>query len=178
MVMSGWRIYDASPIFEGFAFWRVFTLGAGLANALQWHFAAMWLLFGNGLFYLAYNFYTGRFGRKFLPLSPRELLGDVFNTLRLKLAHEDLSHYNAIQKLAYLGVMAALVIVIMSGLVVWKSAQFPTLRMLMGDYDNARIIHFAAMSAIVLFSAVHVLMVLVVPQTLKTMTGLGAKGVE
>ena len=49
MMLSGWRIYDASPIFHGFTFPPDITLGGWLGGALQWHFAAMWLLVFNGL---------------------------------------------------------------------------------------------------------------------------------
>ena len=54
MVVSGWRIYNASPLFD-FKFPTYLTLGGWLAGALQWHFAAMWLLAVNGLVYLAYG---------------------------------------------------------------------------------------------------------------------------
>ena len=54
MVLSGWRIYNASPLFD-FKFPAAWTLGGWLAGALQWHFAAMWLLAVNGLVYVAYG---------------------------------------------------------------------------------------------------------------------------
>ena len=52
MIMSGWQIYNASPLF-GFTFSKSITLGGWLGGALLWHFAAMWLLMVNGLVYLA-----------------------------------------------------------------------------------------------------------------------------
>jgi thiosulfate reductase cytochrome b subunit len=168
LVMSGWRIYNAAPIFD-FKFPRDITLGGWLGGALQWHFAAMWLLFLNGLFYLVMNIVTGRFKRKYLPLSPRQLWADIIATLRLRLSHSDLTHYNMVQKCAYLGVIAALIIMVLSGLVIWKPVQFPFLRTIMGDYEIARIIHFIGMSAIVFFSIIHVIMVMLVPRTLKGM---------
>ena len=51
MIMSGWQIYNASPLFD-FTFSKSITLGGWLAGALLWHFAAMWLLMVNGLVYL------------------------------------------------------------------------------------------------------------------------------
>ncbi|MDN4016134.1 cytochrome b/b6 domain-containing protein [Zwartia panacis] len=169
MIMSGLKIYNASPIFD-FLFPRELTVGGWLGGALLWHFAFMWLLVVNGLIYLTLNFYTGRAWKKFFPISPKELIKDVLDTLKGKLAHEDLSKYNTIQKLAYLSVILDIVILIASGLAIWKSVQFPILRDLMGGFDNARVVHFAAMSFAVFFILVHLLMVALVPRTLLIMT--------
>ncbi|MDF3836136.1 cytochrome b/b6 domain-containing protein [Cupriavidus basilensis] len=168
MVLSGWRIYDASPLF-GLRFPSAITLGGWLGGALQWHFAAMWLLVANGLFYLLMNALTGRFRRRFLPLSVPAALRDVAAALRGRLAHPDLSEYNAAQKAMYLGVVLVIVLTVLSGLAIWKSVQFPLLRDLMGGYDAARWVHFLCMSAIVLFTVVHVAMVALVPRTLLIM---------
>ncbi len=165
MVLSGWRIYNASPIFS-FSIPSSITLGGWLGGALLWHFAAMWVLFVNGLIYLAINLFSGRLKNKFFPLSPRELLSDFIAALKGKLAHDNLAKYNAVQKLAYLFAIIDIALLIVSGLVIWKPVQFPLLRELMGDYDNARIVHFVAMAALVAFTAVHVVMVALVPRTL------------
>jgi thiosulfate reductase cytochrome b subunit len=168
LVLSGWRIYDASPIFA-FRFPKEITLGGWLGGALLWHFAAMWLLAANGLVYLALNFATGRWRARFLPLTPRQVVADLSAALKGRLGHEDLSHYNAVQKAAYLGAVALLVLVVLSGLAVWKSVQLPLLRELMGGFDNARVVHFIAMAGLVLFFIVHVAMVALVPRTLRLM---------
>ena len=168
MVASGWRIYNASPLF-GFAFPEAITLGGWLAGALQWHFAAMWLLAANGLAYLALNLATGRLFRRFLPLSPRGVLRDMAAALRGRLAHDDPRRYNQVQRLAYLFAMLDVALLVVSGLVLWKSVQFDMLRELMGGYEAARRVHFAAMAALVGFVAVHLVMVALVPRTLRTM---------
>lgn len=168
MILSGWRIYNASPIFP-FVFPKEWTLGGWLGGALQWHFAAMWLLAVNGLAYLFLNLLTGRAQRKFFPLHPTEVLHDFLQALKGKLQHASLDHYNAMQKLAYLSVIADLVLIVISGLAVWKSVQLPLLRDLMGGFDNARIVHFFAMSFLVLFIVVHIVMVALVPRTLLAM---------
>ena len=165
MLFSGWRIYNASPLFD-FTFPASLTLGGWLGGALQWHFAMMWVLGINAVVYLTLGITTGRFRRKFLPLSPRELIGDLRQALRGKLQHADLSHYNAVQKLAYLGVILLGIGLVLSGLVLWKSVQFPLLRDLLGGYETARYIHFFWMSAMALFVVIHLLMVLLVPRTL------------
>ncbi|HEY2608331.1 cytochrome b/b6 domain-containing protein [Paraburkholderia sp. RL18-103-BIB-C] len=169
MMLSGWRIYDASPIFPAFRFAPAITLGGWLGGALQWHFAAMWLLVFNGLLYLALNLASGRFVRKFLPLSPRAVLRDFIAALTGKLSHADLREYNAVQKFAYLFAIFDLIVLVLSGLAIWKSVQFPLLRELMGGYDNARVVHFAAMSLLAAFLAVHLAMVALVPRSLLAM---------
>ncbi|RQT38859.1 DUF4405 domain-containing protein [Burkholderia cepacia] len=169
MVLSGWRIYDASPIYPPFVFPHGITLGGWLGGALQWHFAAMWLLVGNGLFYLAMSIATGRLARKMLPVTPASIWRDVRAALGGRLSHDDLSVYNAVQRAAYLTAIVDLVVLVLSGLTIWKSVQFPLLRELFGGYDNARVVHFWAMSLLVAFVVVHVAMALLVPRSLLAM---------
>lgn len=168
MIASGWRIYNASPLF-GFKFPSDWTLGGWLAGALQWHFAAMWLLAANGLVYVTYGVVSGHFRRKLLPVTPAAAWRDVAAALRGKLAHGDLRVYNAAQRSAYLGAIAIGIILVLSGLVLWKPVQFYSLGLLMGDYEGARYVHFFAMAALVLFVIVHVVMAVLVPRTLPTM---------
>lgn len=169
MMLSGWRIYDASPVFHGFRIPTGITLGGWLGGALQWHFAAMWLLFFNALFYLAMNLVTGRLKSKFFPLSPRAILHDLGEALKGHLSHADPSRYNAVQKFAYLFVMLDIAVLILSGIAIWKSVQFPLLRDLMGGYDRARVVHFCAMALLAGFIVVHLTMVALVPRSLLTM---------
>jgi len=168
MITSGWQIYNASPLFP-FDFPSSITLGGWLAGALQWHFAGMWLFVLNGLVYLVYGIASGHFRRKLLPISPRAVLHDVGEALRGRLAHEDLSVYNAAQRAAYLALIIALVVMVASGLAIWKPVQFQSLAALMGDYEGARYIHFFAMAAIAGIVLVHVAMVMLVPRTFPTM---------
>ncbi|BCQ26793.1 cytochrome b/b6 domain-containing protein [Caballeronia sp. NK8] len=169
MMFSGWRIYDASPVFRQIVIPPSITLGGWLGGALQWHFAAMWLLVFNGIVYVALNVASGRFASKFFPLSPRAVLRDFIAALSGKLSHADLRQYNAVQKLAYLAIVVDLFVLVLSGLAIWKSVQFPLLRELMGGYDNARIVHFCAMAVMAAFVVVHVAMVALVPRSLLTM---------
>lgn len=168
MIGSGWQIYDASPLF-GFTFPRQFALGQWLGGALLWHFAAMWVLVVNGLVYLTLGFATGRFRRKLLPIYPRDVFADAKAALTFKLAHDDLSKYNAVQKALYAGVILCGVIIVLSGISIWKPVQFQELTALFGGYDTARYVHFAAMAAIVAFLVVHVALALLVPKSLRAM---------
>ncbi len=89
--------------------------------------------------------------------------------MRGKLGHADLSHYNQVQRFAYLFVVLDIALLVMSGLVLWKSVQFALLRELLGGYEAARHVHFIAMALLVAFVAVHLLMVALVPKTLLAM---------
>ena len=168
MILSGWQIYNAAPIFP-FSFPAWMTLGGWLGGALQWHFAAMWLLMANGLAYLAYGVLSGRIRTRFFPISPAEVLRDLREALKGKLAHDDLAHYNGVQKLFYVGVIAALIAVVFSGLAIWKPVQLWWLTALFGGFQGARLVHFLAMAAIVGFLLVHVVMALLVPKTIRAM---------
>jgi thiosulfate reductase cytochrome b subunit len=168
MIGSGWQIYNASPLF-GFVFPRSITLGGWLAGALLWHFAAMWVLVVNGLVYVTLGILTGRFRRKLLPVRPREVMADFLAALTGRLSHKDLSAYNAVQKLLYLGVLLAGLVIVLSGLSIWKPVQFQELTTLFGGYDTARYVHFAAMTAIVAFLFVHVMLAILVPKSLRAM---------
>jgi thiosulfate reductase cytochrome b subunit len=168
MIGSGWEIYNASPLFP-FVFPRGITLGGWLAGALLWHFAAMWLLAVNGLVYLVLGVLTGRFRRKLVPIRPGEVLSDAKAALTGRLKHDDLSVYNAVQKLLYLGVILAGIVIVLSGLAIWKPVQLQELTALFGGYDAARYVHFFAMATIVGFLIVHVIMALLVPKSLRAM---------
>ncbi|WP_425495119.1 cytochrome b/b6 domain-containing protein [Pandoraea aquatica] len=168
MVMSGWRIYNASPIF-GFRFPNEITLGGWLGGAIQWHFAAMWLLAANGLIYLLANLASGRFSRRFFPLTPLGVVRDLFAALRGRLAHDDPRHYNQVQRAAYLFAVLDLVLLVASGLAIWKPVQLGWLLVLFGSFQGARLVHFIAMSGLVAFIVIHVAMVALVPRTLRTM---------
>ena len=168
MIGSGWQIYNASPLFS-FTFPGSITLGGWLAGAIQWHFAAMWVLVINGLIYVAYGFLSGRFRRKLLPITPGAVIADATAALRGKLVHDDLSVYNAVQRLLYVGILVVGVVIVASGLAIWKPVQLQWLTALFGGYDAARYVHFFAMAAIVGFVVIHVIMAVLVPKSLRAM---------
>ena len=164
MLMSGWRIYNASPLFS-FRFPNAVTLGGWLGGALQWHFAAMWLLVINLMVYFIIGAAAGHFRKSFFPVSPASVLRDLGKALKGRLPHE-VGRYNAVQKFSYIGVILAIVLTIASGLCVWKPVQLQGLTALMGGYEGARLVHFAGMMAIAAFIVVHLSLVILVPSTL------------
>jgi thiosulfate reductase cytochrome b subunit len=169
MIGSGWKIYNDDAIFSFLRFPDSIVIGKWAQYGLQWHFFGMWIFVLNGIAYLCYGIATGRFRRKLFPISVRELLTTVAEALRFRLRHEDLTHYNAVQKVLYLGVMLAGVLIVISGLALWKPVQFSALANLFGNFQTIRVVHFFCMSAIVAFIAVHVTLALLVPQSLVAM---------
>lgn len=181
LIGSGWAIYNAQPVLPAIRFPESLTMGGdpeiafrlngdgGFGGALQWHFAAMWLLVLNGLAYLGYGIATGRFRQKFFPIRPREVVEEIARALRFDLSHADITLYNAVQKLLYVGVILVIVLQVAAGLVLWKPVQFSNLTWLMGGFQGVRMVHFLGMAAIVGFLCVHVLLALIVPRTIVAM---------
>jgi thiosulfate reductase cytochrome b subunit len=169
MIMSGWKIYNDEVIFGFLHFPDAITLGVWAQHALQWHFLGMWILMLNGLIYLGYGLFSGRFRRMLLPISPRSIIHDVVAALTFKLDHADISKYNAVQKAMYIGVIAVIIVQVVSGLAIWKPVQFDYLVWLFYDFQGARLAHFIGMALIVGFMIVHVALALLVPKTILAM---------
>lgn len=175
MITSGWGIYDDDVVIRGFHFSSFWRLGDWAAWSLNWHFAGMWFLVINGLFYLGYGFTTGRFREKLLPIRPAEIVQTVVDTLHLKIAHEDITVYNAVQKLLYIIVIFAGIAQVVTGIAIWKPVQFSGLVSMLGGFQAARVLHFAGMTVIVGFLIVHVALAILVPKTLWAMVTGGPK---
>jgi len=180
LIGSGWRIYNQEPLFEFLSFPVWLTLGGdyagaervhndfGLAGALLWHFAAMWLLFFSVAVYTVYGFVSGHFRKKFTPIWPHQVLADIKDFLSGKLSH-DLGTRNAVQKLLYGFAVLSMILMLWSGLVLWKPVQFEELGFLLGEYEGARYVHFFGMAGIVGFIIVHLGLTLLVPKVLPPM---------
>lgn len=175
MITSGWGIYDDDVIIRGLHFSGSLRLGDWAAPSLNWHFAGMWLLTINGLAYVTYGFVTGRLRERLLPIRVIDVIHTVRDTLHFKIAHEDLTTYNAVQKLLYIVAILAGASQVVTGLAIWKPVKFSGLVSLLGGFQSARIIHFAGMAVIVGFVLVHVLLALLVPKTLWAMLSGGPR---
>jgi thiosulfate reductase cytochrome b subunit len=169
MIGSGWRIYNDDVLFGWLHFPDFLVIGKWAQYGLQWHFFGMWIFVLNGLAYLTYGTVTGRFRRKLFPISLREILTTVGAALRFRLSHDDLTHYNAVQKILYLGIILVGIVIVISGLSLWKPVQFSELAGLFGSFQTIRLVHFLCMAAIVGFLLVHVTLALLVPQSLVAM---------
>jgi thiosulfate reductase cytochrome b subunit len=169
MIGSGWKIYNDEVLFGWLHFPDWMVIGVWAQHALQWHFFAMWILMINGLCYLIYGLASGRFRRKLLPIRPSAVIADIRAALRFRLAHDDIRHYNAVQKSLYAGIILVIILQVVSGLFIWKPIQFSELQILFGTFQTGRLVHFFGMSAIVAFLLVHVLLALIVPKTIGAM---------
>jgi thiosulfate reductase cytochrome b subunit len=173
MIGSGWKIYNDDVLFSFLRFPDAIVIGKWAQYGLQWHFFGMWIFVLNGIAYLSYGILTGRFRQKLFPISVREVLVTVGEALRFRLRHDDLTHYNAVQKVLYLGVMLVGILIVISGLSLWKPVQFSELASLFGNFQNIRLVHFFCMAAIVVFIVVHVTLAVLVPQSLVAMVSGG-----
>ena len=169
MIGSGWKIYNDDILFSFLRFPDAIVIGKWAQYGLQWHFFGMWIFVLNGIAYLSYGIISGRFWQKLFPISPREVFVTIGEALRFRLRHDDLTHYNAVQKVLYLGVMAVGVLIVISGLLLWKPVQFSELANLFGSFQTIRLVHFLCMTAIVAFIVVHVTLALLVPRSLLAM---------
>jgi thiosulfate reductase cytochrome b subunit len=169
LIFSGWKIYDDAVILGWLHFPDWITLGGHPETALQWHFLFMWPFVINAIIYIAYGLISGRFMRKLLPIRIGDILATIRETLSFKLSHDDIRHYNGVQRLLYVGVIVIIIFQIWTGLVMWKPVQFAELLTPFGTFQNARIVHFIGMALLTGFLCVHVLLAVLVPKTIVAM---------
>jgi thiosulfate reductase cytochrome b subunit len=169
MIGSGWKIYNDDVILGWLHFPDAIVIGKWAQYGLQWHFFGMWIFVLNGTAYLIYGIVTGRFRQKLFPITFGELLATIDDALHFRLAHDDLTVYNAVQKILYLGVILVGILIVITGLCLWKPVQFSELASLFYNFQTIRVIHFLCMAVIVGFIVVHVSLALLVPQTLVAM---------
>lgn len=162
MISSGFRIYNASPIWD-FTFPQVLTLGGWLAGARMWHFFAMWLLFANGAIWVFYNLIT-RHGRETTIFRPEDIHGIIpmiLYYLRIDKVHPPVRKYNSLQKLAYTSVVFIGLGSLLSGISIYWPVQFGWITSLLGGYDTARVWHFFFTGAFIFFIFGHLFMVVI-----------------
>ncbi len=164
MVMSGLGIYNASPVLPyDWNFPAYLTLGGWLQGARQWHFLGMWLFFVNGFIWVAYNLLS-KHGWRTTIFSKKDFSGVlpmIRYYLRLRKEHPPVKKYNALQKAAYTTIAFVALGAVLTGLGIYWPVQFSLITRLFGNYDAARVWHFAFMAALVLFVAGHLFMVAV-----------------
>jgi thiosulfate reductase cytochrome b subunit len=168
MAMSGLQIFSAFPSFgpkipeEDLidAVPKAIALGGWLGGALQWHFTFMWIFAGAGLFYVASQLVTGHV--KTVLFAPRDVRG-VWPMVRhyffLGKKPPAAGQYNALQKLAYTIAVLLGAVLVLTGTVMYKPAQFSTLAAMMGGFHRARLWHFLAMCGLLAFIPGHLVMV-------------------
>ncbi len=152
--------------------------GGWLAGARHWHFAIAWFLILNGVIYIAYQVVSGEWRRRlFLPGR------DAFNASRMFIYYLRLSpdpppedFYNGLQRLAYTSAIIFGIVVVLSGLAIYKPLQLHWLTAMFGGYDGARFVHFGCLILLVGFTLNHIVLVALHPRTLVAMITGGRRG--
>lgn len=168
MVTSGLRIFRAFPSFGPkipekvlFDIPKSLTLGGWLGGALQWHFTFMWLFAVSGAVYVAYQLVSGHY--RTMLFTPRDLPGAWPMARHYFLFGPKppaTGQYNPLQKLAYTSTIGFGALSLLTGIVLFKPAQFSWLAFLFGGFHLTRLWHFVAMCGFLAFIPGHLIMVL------------------
>jgi thiosulfate reductase cytochrome b subunit len=154
MITSGLQIYNANPVFGGREGWTVptiFLLGGWLAGGRHWHFAAMTLFSCNLIFYGFYILFSKRWKTRFVSQSDLTALQKSSNPKRTNYAWH---------RIAYTAIIPVLLFSILTGIGMYKPAQFNWIVDLFGSWQALRIMHFIAVPVFVGFAIIHSLLAL------------------
>ncbi|MBD2446832.1 cytochrome b/b6 domain-containing protein [Nostoc sp. FACHB-152] len=149
MLTSGLQIYNANPVFGGRAGLHIppiFTLGGWLAGGRHWHFAAMWLFSLNLLWYGFYILITQRWRHRFVGTNDIKALQKSQNPKRLVYAWH---------RIVYTSIIPVLLLALLTGIGMYKPAQFPWIVDMFGSWQALRIVHFASVPMVIIFTIVH-----------------------
>ena len=152
MLTSGLQIYNANPVFGGRAGLHIppiFTLGGWLAGGRHWHFAAMWLFSLNLLWYGIYVLITRRWRRRFVGVNDLKALQKTQNPQRLAYAWH---------RIIYTAIIPILLLALLTGIGMYKPAQFPWIVDMFGDWQALRIVHFSSVPMVIVFTVIHSLL--------------------
>lgn len=152
MTTSGLQIYNANPVFGGRGGWHfpnLVLLGGGLANGRHWHFAAMWLFSVNLLGYGIYILTTRRWKQRFVSSGDLKAIQASQNQKRKTYSWH---------RIAYTAIIPILILAVLSGMGMYKPAQFPWIVSLFGSWQALRIVHFITVPTVVVFALVHSLL--------------------
>ena len=190
MAGSGLEIFAAYPAlgprgaqygwypFQGVAPPAWLRIGGWLAGARHWHFAIAWFLILNGLLYVGYMAASGEWRRRvFLPQrDARNAVRQFAHYTRIRKTPPPPDFYNGLQRLAYSSIVVIGLVMVLSGLAIYKPVQFHPLTMLFGGYDGARVVHLAGLCLIAMFVAIHLVLVLAHPREILHMITGGGRG--
>ena len=190
MAGSGLQILTAYPALgpRGNQYWwypfqnvappQWLRIGGWLAGGRHWHFAIAWFFIANGLVYFIYFFISGEWRRRLF--RPGRDTGNAVRQfayyIRLSKTPPAADFYNGLQRFAYTGVLLLGIVMVLSGLAIYKPVQFYPLMLIFGGYDGARVVHLAGLCLLAMFVAVHVVLVSLHPRELLNMIGGGERG--
>lgn len=158
----GWSGPEGRESARAFPSWATIPSYYDLGTARVVHFFFAWILSATLLLWLAASLINGHLRRDLWPRMRdlRRLPRDIADHARLKFHHA--SEYNTLQKLAYGGVLFALLpLMVLTGLSMSPSMNsvLPFLPEVFGGRQTARTIHFTVMVLLVLFFIIHILMI-------------------
>ncbi len=161
---------DAPPSWLRFGGW--------LAGARHWHFAIAWFLILNGAIYLIYMIASGEWRRRvFIPTrDTSNALAMFAYYLRFRKTPPAEDFYNGLQRMAYTSAILFGLVVVFSGLAIYKPVQLYWITALFGGYDVARVVHLSCLVLLALFTAMHLVLVALHPRTIVTMVTGGQRG--
>src|SRR5262249_46234484 len=153
-------------------------VGGWLAGGRQWHFAIAWFLVANGVVYLIYAIVSGEWRRRaFFPRRDSANAMRMFAYyLRLRKDPPAEDFYNGLQRAAYTSAILFGVVVVLSGLAIYKPLQMHILQRLFVSYDGARLVHFSCLVLLLGFTAMHIVLVALHPRTVVEMVTGGRRG--
>jgi Ni/Fe-hydrogenase b-type cytochrome subunit len=168
MAGSGLQIFRAFPSFgpkipqhDLLNVPKSLALGGWLGGALQWHLTFAWIYVATGVFYVAYQIFSGNYRQ---PLIVRKDLPEVWPMIRhyffFGCKPEQTEVYNPLQKMAYTSAIVLGLLSILTGIVLYNPVQFSPLASLMGGFHLARLWHFCVLCALLLFVMGHLIMVI------------------
>lgn len=152
-------------------------IGGWLAGGRHWHFAIAWFFIINGAVYLGYFFASGEWRRRmFLPTrDTRGAIAQFAYYVRLRRDPPPPEFYNGLQRLAYTSVIIIGIVMVLSGLAIYKPVQLHFLTMLFGGYDVARVVHLTGLCLLALFVATHLVLVALHPREIADMVTGGER---
>ena len=173
MIWSGLLIYWANDVYRiGWGdttlfkffpdkFYESLRLEHKLAEGMAWHFLLMWFFAVNGLLYVAYTVISGEWrylvpGKGFL----RDAVQVALHELHLTKVAPPQRKFNALQQVAYVGVVLMGAGSLVTGLAIFKPTQLAWLDNLLGGYAMARWEHFWLTVGYVVFIVIHVTQVI------------------
>ena len=164
MIWSGLLIYWANAAYPGLFpewFYSLFHISGRLSEGLAVHFLVGWLFVINGFVYLIWFFWSGHW-REVLP--DRQTLGfalpTILHDMGLRAEAPPQGKFNAMQRLAYSGVIAMAGLEVLSGFAIYKPVQLGWLTACFGGYEGARLVHFIMMISFCLFVVMHLVQVI------------------
>lgn len=154
MLTSGLQIYNANPVFGGRAgldIPPILLLGGWLAGGRDWHLFGMWLFSLNLLWYGIYILVSRRWKRRFVGANDLKALQIGKNPKRKAYAWH---------RIVYTAIVPVLLLSILSGMGMYKPAQFPWLVEMFGDWQALRVVHFMTVPTVLVFAIVHSILAL------------------